>query len=201
MKGLFITGTDTGVGKTIVSAQLLSRAQLKFDSVKYIKPIQTGLDQDCDTDTISSLVKHAEVTQILGFRHPLSPHRAAYLENTQINFSELLRTTKKAMSADMNIIEGAGGLLVPINQRYLMIDLIAALKVPVVLVSRSSLGTINHSLLSLEALHKRHIAIAGVVMCGPKNCDNQLSIAHFGRLSTVITLEDPKNLDQLWPQP
>lgn len=195
MKGLFVTGTDTEVGKTVVSALLLSRAQ-QIGSCSYIKPIQTGTSVDSDAETISQLIPGIRATQVLGFRRPFSPHKAAYLENSHIDFKKLVAKTSSLMTTEMTIVEGAGGLLVPLNNNRLMIDLIAELRLPVVLVARSTLGTINHSLLSLQALKQRQLGLAGIIMIGPPNPDNQLAISYFSRISPVVALPYVPSIDR-----
>lgn len=187
MNGLFVTGTDTNVGKTILSAALLHRYRA-LGPVGYWKPIQTGFPDDDDTAVVRKLGSCSEVEVCdAGVRlpRPLSPHRAAELAGTSIEMEPILRI---AAGLDQNrhwIIEGAGGVLVPINRDYLMIDLIAALELPAVVMARSELGTINHTLLTLEALRARKIQIAGVVMGGELNPANREAIETYGHVEIL----------------
>jgi len=116
---------------------------------------------------------------------PLSPHLAARLSGTNLQMSELLKIAAAQRESDRWIVEGAGGVLVPLAESTLMIDLIARLALPAVVVARSSLGTINHTLLTLEALRSRSIAVAGVIMSGPPNPDNREAIETYGHVSVI----------------
>jgi dethiobiotin synthetase len=115
----------------------------------------------------------------------LSPHLAARLDGRRIALEPLLAVAATQAAGEHWIVEGAGGVLVPINESALMIDLIAALALPAIVVARSTLGTINHTLLTLEALRAHQVAVAGVVMVGPRNADNREAIEMYGR-TTVI---------------
>jgi dethiobiotin synthetase len=177
-RGLFVTGTDTGVGKTVVSAALLVRYR-GVASLRYWKPIQTGIEEDDDTRTVEALTgrpRAAVVEERVRLPRPLSPHLAARLNGRRIELDPLLAVAATQASSEHWIVEGAGGILVPINESTLMIDLIAALAVPSIVVARSTLGTINHTLLTLEALRTRGLPVAGVVMVGPRNADNREAI-------------------------
>jgi dethiobiotin synthetase len=188
---LFISGTDTMVGKTVASAALLMHAAKTYAQICYIKPIQTGCDKDSDTDTITALTQgHENISSSCGlaFKKPLSPHLAAHYEGCHISLPSVLKNTREQMTGDFNIVEGAGGLMVPINNRHFMIDLIAQLSLPCVLVTRSTLGTINHTLLSIEALRTRGIPIWGVIMMGEYSRDNEASVAYYGRIKNIISL-------------
>lgn len=168
---LFISGTDTNIGKTLISSWLCLHSQ--FD---YFKPIQTGCIEDRDSQT----VLHLSGTQIHEesylFKRPLSPHLAAGYEDKIIELNQI-----QLPKTERLIIEGAGGLMVPINHKTMMIDFIQSLKIPVILVASSRLGTINHSLLSIEALKNRGIPLLGVILSGPLNQDNADSISDFSQ--------------------
>lgn len=158
MSALFVAGTDTGVGKTVVSAWLALHWQ-----AHYWKPIQSGLLEASDSacaNRWAGVPCHPE-THVL--RTPASPHRAARLEGRRIALEDF-----SVPVAPRLVVEGAGGLMVPLNERDLMIDLVARLGLPVLLVARATLGTINHTLLSLQALRARAIPTLGVVLNGPK---------------------------------
>ena len=176
MKPLIITGTDTGIGKTVVSAMLT----LTFDAV-YWKPIQAGTDGGTDTLRVKQLTglpaQHFRAERHV-LRHPLSPHRAAEVDDLAISLDDLQMPDVPA--GRHLIIEGAGGILVPINRALLQIKIFARWHAPVVLCARTSLGTINHSLLSLEALRQRGIDVLGVVFIGDAMPDSERTIVEFG---------------------
>lgn len=181
----FISGTDTNVGKTIVSALLLIHARAQGQHAGYYKPIQTGIEEDDDAATVEMLSKVKGTTGI-ALPKPLSPHLSAHYANTRINISDVVEGTRAAVNAGATYVEGVGGLLVPINDRYLMMDVIKLLDMPCILVVRSTLGTINHSLLSIEALHNRRVPLHGVVMVGPLNSDNCHSVKWYGHVTNIL---------------
>lgn len=190
MKGIFVTGTDTGIGKTIVSA-LLVCALREREKVCYWKPIQTGIEEDNDTETVRKSANCAtEEIFDKGFRleKPLSPHLSARLANVEITVKKVLQFLEK--DERFWIVEGAGGALVPLNQSELMIDLMKVLNLPVLIVARSGLGTINHTLLTLEALRNRNLEIFGVIMNCEPNEENRKAIEHFGK--TRVLAQVPK---------
>jgi len=181
-----VTGTDTGVGKTVVSAALLRR----FGSLgmRYWKPIQTGTQQDDDTAEVRRLSAcDADSILNVGVRLPLpvSPHLAAKLDGSLIDIESITAVAEAQPGGEGWIVEGAGGVLVPLNEEDLLIDLIRRLELPTLIVSRSTLGTINHTLLTIEALGHRAIPIAGVVMVGALNTENRLAIERYGRVRVV----------------
>lgn len=167
------------VGKTIVSAMLT----LGLDSF-YWKPVQSGLEDRSD----SEFVRHAcelpdwrVLPEAYRLARPLSPHLSARLEGRRIELNDL----HLPIGLDRLIVEGAGGLLVPLNENDLVIDMVAKLGLPVLLVARSTLGTINHTLLSVEALRARKIDILGVVMNGLPNPENKLAIEHYAKVPVL----------------
>jgi malonyl-CoA O-methyltransferase len=183
MRGLFVTGTDTGVGKTVVAACLVRRL-----GADYWKPAQTGLaDGDDDTRAVAAL---AGLTQDRihpprhGFAAPLSPEAAAALQGAAVSLEDFaLPVTPHPI-----VVEGAGGVLVPLGGGATMADLMIRLGLPAVLVARSTLGTINHTLLSVEALRRRRIAVCGVVMVGPHNAGNRVAIERYGAVRVLAAL-------------
>jgi dethiobiotin synthase len=175
MQGLFVTGTDTGVGKTVVSAALALRT-----GFGYWKPVQTGLVSD--TTEVQRLAGCQVFDQGIRLPEPVSPHLAAELAGARIEVAEIVG---QSPSDGSWIVEGAGGVLVPLNEREKMIDLMAALALPVVVVARSRLGTINHTLLTLEALRGRGLRVELVVMSGPANPDNLAAIRQFGNVPAI----------------
>jgi dethiobiotin synthetase len=197
LRGLFVTGTDTGVGKTVVSAALLHRYR-DLAALRYWKPVQTGIEQDDDTAEVRRLAasKDSEILDSgLRLRNPVSPHLAAQQAGITITIDGLKQFLPDQDSSTRWIVEGAGGALVPLNSRDLMIDLMRALTLPVLVVSRSSLGTINHTLLTLEALRARSLRVAGVVMVGEKNEANRAAIEHYGRIPVLGELPLLRPLD------
>jgi malonyl-CoA O-methyltransferase len=189
MKGVFVTGTDTGVGKTVVSAWLMRALD-----ADYWKPVQAGLDGETDTEAVQRLTGFPEER----FHRPayrlkaaLSPHEAAAREGTAI----ALDAFRLPVTGRTLVVEGAGGLLVPLNDRAFMTDLMARLGLPALLVAGSGLGTINHTLLSLEALRARGLAVAGVVMNGPANPANRRAIETFGAVAVIAELPLLEPLD------
>jgi len=182
-KGFFITGTDTGVGKTFFSSILMK----KFD-FDYWKPIQTGKFTENDTLYIKENIGIEENRfhkSIYSFKKPLSPHLASSYEKTSINMKKI----KKPRSHRPLIIEGVGGILVPLNKKDLLINLIKKFKLPVIVVSKSILGTINHTLMTLEILKKSKINIFGVILNKVKNKkegdENAKSIEKFGNIKVL----------------
>lgn len=160
---IFVSGIHTGVGKTIVSAVLAQALE-----ADYWKPVQTGTMEGSDTETVKRLVNNPHSRfhpEQYALREPLSPHAAAALENVGI------QTEKFSLPVTSNhlIIEGAGGLMVPITEDYLMIHLIRQLEVPVVLVSRNYLGSINHTLMSVAVLQKYDLPLMGIIFSGAEN--------------------------------
>jgi dethiobiotin synthase len=157
-------------------------------SLRYWKPIQTGIEEDDDTRTVEALTgrdRAAVVEERVRLPRPLSPHLAARLDGRRIALEPLLATAAAQSPGEHWIVEGAGGIMVPINESALMVDLIVALDLPTIVVARSTLGTINHTLLTLDALRTRRVTVAGVVMVGPRNTDNREAIEVYGR-TTVI---------------
>ncbi|HUK31173.1 MAG TPA: dethiobiotin synthase [Candidatus Acidoferrum sp.] len=177
----FITGTDTGVGKTVLSALLCAAL-----NAYYWKPIQTGADEGLDSQTVVDLAELPQariLPEAYRFRQPVSPHQAARWAGEQIHLHNI-KTPQIAPGAAL-IVEGAGGVLVPINEREFMVDLMRQFKLPVLLAARSSLGTINHTLLSLAALGRAGVDVAGVVLIGEPNSHNREAIEEYGRVRVV----------------
>jgi dethiobiotin synthase len=154
--------------------------------VRYWKPIQTGIEQDDDTRVVEALVGDGStLREGVRLPRPLSPHLAARLSGERIDVVDLLTIASAQPTTDRFIVEGAGGVLVPLNESALMVDLIQVLGLPVVIVVRSTLGTINHTLLTLEALRARHVPVAGVVMNGPPNRENCAAIEQYGEVDVL----------------
>jgi len=201
VRGFFVTGTDTGVGKTVVAAALVVHLR-PAGAVRYWKPVQTGIEQDDDTATMAWLAgcSAAELlTSGVRLPRPLSPHLAARLNGTAIELGPLEDTFNEAAQTSHVVVEGAGGALVPLNGVQLMTDLMSRLDLPVVIAARSTLGTINHTLLTIEALQRRSIYVAGVVMVGPPDRDNREAIEQYGAVPVLaeMPLFDPLTPDRL----
>ncbi|MBA5726274.1 dethiobiotin synthase [Bombella favorum] len=176
-KGVFITGTDTGIGKTLTSA-ILTKAWQGI----YWKPFQTGLAEEAgDTPTIQHLTGLSAdhiLPPTYALQAPLSPAAASALEGITLEPEHL---TLPPTTHSPLIVEGAGGLMVPLTDNMLMIDLIARLGLPVILVTRSGLGTLNHTLLSLEALYQRGIPVLGFITNGPECPENSQTLEKLGQ--------------------
>lgn len=182
---LFITGTGTGVGKTVVSAILVAGLQ-----GRYWKPVQCGLDEITDTQWVREYTGMPEscfYPETYRLKHPLSPHTAAAKEGVDIKLDNFHIPGLKEQ--EPLIVEGAGGIMVPLNDHHFMLDLIKKLNFPVLLVTSSLLGTINHTLLSLEQMKRDKIDVFGVVMNGPKNPENRKAIEHFGKVDVCGEIE------------
>lgn len=200
-RGVFVTGTDTGIGKTVVSAALLHGLRSRI-GVRYWKPVQTGIEQDDDTRTVAWLAGcQPRELFAAGIRlpRPLSPHLAARLDGRVIALDDLVTLASAQPPGELWVVEGAGGVLVPLNDTQLMVDLAAALALPVVVVARTTLGTINHTLLTIEALRRRALAVAGVVMVGEPNEENRRAIERYGRVMVAggLPLLSPLTPDAL----
>jgi dethiobiotin synthetase len=172
--GFIVTGTDTGIGKTVFSAALVSA----LDGY-YWKPIQAGLEGETDSDAVRRLSRlpHERILpEAYRLRMPASPHIAAAREGIALEASYLTLP----VCAGPLVIEGAGGLLVPLSDDLLQIDLFAAWELPVILCARTALGTINHTLLSLEALDKRQIRVHGIAFIGSAAEEVESTIVAFG---------------------
>jgi dethiobiotin synthetase len=162
-KPLFVTGIGTGIGKTIVSAVLVQK--LKAD---YWKPVQSGDLENSDTLIVKSLVSNPEsffYSEAYRLSQPFSPHKSAAIDKITIDPQQIILP----QSHNPLIIEGAGGLMVPLNRNFLMIDLIKQLGAEVVLVSQNYLGSINHTLLSVYGLKKENIPVKGIIFNGAKD--------------------------------
>jgi dethiobiotin synthetase len=157
---IFITGIGTGIGKTIISAIVTEALQ-----ADYWKPIQAGFDDGTDALTVKHLISNKQTnihSEVYKLKMPASPHIAAREEGIEINLNEIKTAISKFETRNSNvIIEGAGGLLVPLNEKEFIADLIVQLKAKVILVSRNYLGSINHSLLTAEICKQKNIDVLG----------------------------------------
>lgn len=175
MRRIFVTGIGTDVGKTVVSA-ILTEA-LEAD---YWKPVQTGSDFGTDTDKIRKLVSNTKTVchpETYSFESPSAPYAAAKAENKPIDFDAI-----KLPQTDNNlIIEGAGGLLVPLTEKHFMVDVIKKFDIETVLVVQNYLGSINHTLLSCEFLKSKGVKVLGIIITGTENpASEDVIISHCG---------------------
>lgn len=174
-----ITGTDTDIGKTVFSAMLmLALNGVDGEQSCYWKPIQSGVEGGVDTKTVQKLTAlPAEqfFPESYIFNEPLSPHRAAELDGVHVDLDQIEIPECKGTL----LIEGAGGLNVPVTRTTLLTDIFEMWRIPVILCARTSLGTINHTLLSVEALKNRGIPIHGIAFIGDDNPDNIRTIGEF----------------------
>ncbi|MCX2574503.1 dethiobiotin synthase [Pedobacter sandarakinus] len=173
MTKYFITGIGTGIGKTIISAIITEKLQ-----ADYWKPIQSGDLDYSDSKTIASLISNRTTVihpEQYRLTQPLSPHLSARLDGLTIELENFkIPETKNSL-----IIEGAGGLMVPLNEKYLIIDLIKQLDVQVILISQHYLGSINHTLLSINLLKQYGIALKGIIFNGEENEESERYILQY----------------------
>ncbi len=185
---VFVTGTGTGVGKTHTAAALLSR--YADSAARYWKPVQTGADDDrALAMKLSGLPADRFAPTTWKFPEPLSPHRAAELDGRSVTADEIAAEWNGLEKESPLLVEGAGGVFVPLNRRETWLDLFARQEVPVVIAASSGLGTINHSLLTIRALTDAGLLIAGIFFCGPKNDDNMRTILEFSNVSSLGWLD------------
>jgi len=188
---IVVTGTDTGIGKTVFSAGLTA-----FLDGFYWKPVQAGLDGETDSQSVrrlSGLPAERILPEVWRLWTPASPHLAARLDGAQIDPAALI---PPPVSRPL-VIEGAGGLMVPLTRTTLFLDVFARWQLPVVLCARTGLGTLNHTLLSLEALRRRHIPVLGVALIGDEHAENARVIADMGAVHILGRLP---RLDPLTPE-
>lgn len=193
MSGRYIvTGTDTGVGKTIVAAGLARHL-----GARYWKPVQSGLDDETDSETVGRLTagRIEVLPEAYRLTKPRSPHESARIDGVEIDPEHMPLPGGDGPL----VVEGAGGVLVPLGPGLLAIDMFVRWGLPVVVVARTALGTINHSLLTLAALRARAIEVAGVIFCGDERAPSEEAIVqhggcrHLGRLPWL----DPLDADVL----
>lgn len=191
---IFVAGIGTGVGKTIVSAVLTEALQ-----ADYWKPVQTGTIVSTDKEMVEMLVSNPKTkvfNNSLEFLHPYSPHYAASIEGRSIELSQIT----VPQTGNRLVMEGAGGLLVPLNNTHLMIDLIKQLGVAVVLVTKHYLGSINHTLLSIEVLKQKQIPLAGIIFNGDKFADNEEIITRFANTPVIGRIDYREDIDKKFVQ-
>jgi len=189
MSRIIVTGTDTDIGKTVFAAALVGAL-----GASYWKPVQAGLEDGSDAGTVArlgGLASERILPEAYRLQTPCSPHRAAEIDGVEI---EIDRLALPAVDGPL-IVEGAGGVLVPITRHLLFADLFARWAQPVVLVARTGLGTINHSLLSIEALRSRGVPILGIAFVGDAVEDSEATIAQIGGVKRLGRLPRLTPLD------
>jgi dethiobiotin synthetase len=211
-RGIFVTGTDTGVGKTVVAGAIAHQLRKAGNSVGVFKPIATGckvrreglVSPDAEflahcSDTVSPL----EQINPVRYREPLAPLVAAERVQTEIDWDSVQLAYRNIIEQhDQVVVEGIGGVMVPIQPDYLVLDLMVDLALPVVIVARSGLGTINHTLLTLEACRERKLKVLGIVInryqadsSDTAEETNPRVIAAVGRIPVISIIPDDKETD------
>lgn len=189
-KQFFVAGTDTEIGKTVVSTMMMCSLD-----ASYWKPIQSGTLEETDTEYVQR-VAEVDDSKIFPERwvlnSPMSPHASADIDGVSISLNDFELPNYNSRHL---IVEGAGGLIVPINWENTILDLIEKLGLPVLLVARSGLGTLNHTLLSLKALRDRNINVFAVILSGPYHNSNRETLRHFGNLP-VYEIGDLPTIDK-----
>ncbi len=190
---LVVCGTDTDVGKTVVSALLVQGL-----GAQYWKPVQCGLEEGGDRARVQQLLELSPesaaerlLPEAYRYTHPVSPHWAGELESRPIDPAHLELPPVHGPL----VVETAGGLLVPLRRDLLQIDQIRRWKLPVLLVARSGLGTLNHTLLSVEALRQRGIPLLGLVLNGPPHADNPATLLALTGAAVLACLPPLPRLD------
>ena len=214
MNGFFITGTDTDAGKTVLLSLLLGA----YNSLGYtslpMKPAQSGCENNTpDLDYALSIAGLNPTVENLSLMAPAcyapacSPHLAAEIENRPVNIDIIMESfAKLKKQSDILLVEGAGGIMVPLNREILMIDLMKKMQLPVLIASRPGLGTINHTLLSIQALQRKNIEIAGIVFMHTHidsedftTEDNKKTIFEFGSVPVIGSIPYEKALESVHP--
>jgi len=195
----FVAGTDTNIGKTLFSMAFMFKYGIK-NEFTYTKPFQSGDIDENDSDRVKSIVeqKNKINNPLYTFTYPASPHYAATLEKTKIDL-KLVNQFFKDNQNNKILIEGSGGLLVPITENLLYIDIVKKYNIPTILVCKSGLGTVNHTLLSIEALKKRKINILGYYAFGKKDTlgmDNMIYIERYSGEKFLGVTEIPEFFDK-----
>ena len=192
MTGFIVTGTDTDVGKTVFAAALAGHL-----GGWYWKPVQAGLDGGTDAERVaklSGLPRERILPEAWRLTTPCSPHRAAEIDGVEIDPGALALPEQRPL-----VVEGAGGALVPLTRNALFADVFALWGLPAIIVARTSLGTINHSLLTIEALRARGVPIHGVAFVGDAVEDSEATICEIGKVKRLGRLPwlDPLTADSL----
>ena len=192
MPRFVITGTDTDAGKTVFAAGIAGHLK-----ARYWKPVQAGLEEETDSEKVARLSggRATVLPEAYRLATPCSPHWAARIDGVAIDIARLALPDGEGPL----VVEGAGGALVPVRDNLLYADLFARWGLPVVVVARTVLGTINHSLLTLEALRTRNIPILGIAFSGEENAHSEEAIVRFGNVRHLgrLPLLDPLDAESL----
>ncbi|MGL4281343.1 MAG: dethiobiotin synthase [Albidovulum sp.] len=185
MTAFVVTGTDTGIGKTVFAAGLTARLR-----ATYWKPVQSGLEEETDSEIVARLSGRPALPETYRLKLPASPHISARAEGVTIDTGALTLPPDRPL-----VIEGAGGLMVPLTDDSTFLDVFARWQLPVILCARTALGTINHSLLSIAALHQAGVPLHGVAFIGPEAPEVEATICRMGgtrRLGRLPVLQSLK---------
>lgn len=186
MARIVITGTGTDIGKTVFAAGLCGLL-----GADYWKPVQSGIADGLDADRVAALSGARTHPEAVRLTAPLSPHRAAEMDGVSIDTAALVPP-----DTDPLVIEGAGGVLVPLTRTVLSADLFARWHLPVVVVATTGLGTISHTLTALESLRARGVPVLGAAFIGPENDDNMATIGALGQVRILGRLPHLDPLDR-----
>lgn len=190
MKTIFITGNGTDIGKTIISAIITEHLE-----ADYWKPVQSGELDNTDTMKVKSLVSNSKTVfhpEQFKLVQPLSPHASAEIDGVEIELEDF----KLPSTTNHLVIEGAGGLMVPLNNKILIADLITHFKSSVIVVSRNYLGSINHTLLTIQELRSRNIPIIGIVFNGEHTPQTENFILQYTQLPLLFRVEMEEQIDK-----
>jgi dethiobiotin synthetase len=190
MKTIFITGNGTDIGKTIISAIITEHL-----AADYWKPVQSGELDNTDTMKVIRLVSNSKTvfhTECFKLIQPLSPHASAEIDGIQIQLEDF----KLPITSNHLVIEGAGGLMVPLNNKILIADLITHFASGVILVSRNYLGSINHTLLTVQELRRRNIQIIGIVFNGEHTPQSENFILQYTQLPLLLRVDMEEQIDK-----
>jgi len=183
LKGIFVAGTSTGVGKSFLSALIISVTQ-----GTYWKPIQSGIEDQTDRQWLKELTGLRDdhfLPEAYLLTNPCSPHLSAMIDGQSIDLTDMVLPK---FDYSPLVVEGAGGIMVPLNEKDLMLDLMKHLGFPVILVATNQLGTINHTLLSLSVLRQAKLEVLGVILNGPSDYDNKSAIEQFGSVHVIAEI-------------
>jgi dethiobiotin synthetase len=195
VRGFFVTGTDTGIGKTLVTAAVALALRARGVDARVIKPVQTGEGDAAELKRLVGLSESTAEIAPFSFTAPLAPLVAARLEGRALDVDEVVeRVRALSESHELTIVEGVGGLLVPVGPGWTVADLAAELRLPLLVVARAGLGTVNHTLLTLAEAERRGLDVAGVVLNGygreadPSEVDNGDLIESFTGVPVIARI-------------
>lgn len=192
-RAIFITATDTDIGKTVMASAIALGVRERSIDCGVMKPVQCAGDDASFLKTVSRTEDSLEIINPFFFKRPLSPHLAARLEGRRVSIRKIMRCYELLLNRhEFLVVEGAGGLMVPVSDRFLVADMIKELNLEIVIVARAGLGTINHTLLTIEAAQRRDIGVVGVIFNQSSKgsvtvCekDNPLIIHKLSRVRTL----------------